>query len=110
MKHLTKEDLLLLSNKFIKNIPDPHNFKEHYQSFIIQKNRKSVKHSEIITCKPKTFQNLNIVDIKSIITEHPQTSHKLSKPIRQAEKVGSNSSLNNDTKKSENFLNEKISK
>ena len=47
------------------------------------------------------------IDTKSIITEHPQTSHKLSKPIRQAEKVGSNSSLYSDTKKRENSLNEK---
>ena len=28
----------------------------------------------------------NIVDIKSVITEHPKTSHKLSKTIRQTEK------------------------
>ena len=34
-----------------------------------------------------TFKNLNIVDIKSIITEHPKTSHKVPKTIRQAEKV-----------------------
>ena len=34
-----------------------------------------------------TFKNLNIVDIKSIITEHPKTSHKVSKTISQAEKV-----------------------
>ena len=99
MKHLTKKDLLSLANKLIKNIPDPRNAKEHYQSFIIKKNRKSVKQSEIITYQPKTFENPNIVDIKSVITEHPKTSHKLSKTIRQAEKVGSNSSLYSDTKK-----------
>ena len=28
-----------------KNIPDPRNTKEHYQSFIIMKNRKSLKQS-----------------------------------------------------------------
>ena len=38
------------------------------------------------------------VDIKSVIAEHPKTSHKLSKTIRQAEKVSSNSSLYSDTK------------
>ena len=54
--------------------PDPHNGKEHYQSFMIKKN-KSVKQSEIITYQPKTFQIPNIVDIKSVITEHPETSH-----------------------------------
>ena len=31
--------------------------------------------------------------MKSVITEHPKTSHKLSKTTRQAEKVGSNKSL-----------------
>ena len=40
-----------------------------------------------------------MVDIKSIITDYPKTLHKLCKTIRQAEKVGSNSSLYSDTKK-----------
>ena len=35
MKRLNKKDLLLLTNKLIKKIPDPRNAKEHYQSFII---------------------------------------------------------------------------
>ena len=39
--------------------------------------------------------------------EHPKISHKLSKTIRQAEKVGSSSSLYNDTKKVKKFLNKK---
>ena len=91
---------MLLANKLIKNILDPCNAKEHYQSFIIKKNRKSVKQSEIITYQSKAF---NIVDIKSVITEHPETSQKLSKTIRQAEKVGSNSSLYSDIKKVEIF-------
>ena len=39
--------------------------------------------------------------------EHPKTSHKLSKTVRQAEKVGSNNSLYSNTKKCENFLKEK---
>ena len=80
-------------------MPDPRNAKEHYQSFIRKKNTKSVKQSEIITYQPKTFENPNIADIKSVITKHPKTSHKLFKTIRQAEKVGSNSSLCSDTKK-----------
>ena len=29
----------------------------------------------------------NIVDIKSAIIDHPKTSHKLSKTVKQAEKV-----------------------
>ena len=58
-----------------------------------------VKQSEIITYQSKTFENPNIIDIKSIIREHPKTSHKLFKTIKQAEKVGSNSSFYSDTKK-----------
>ena len=69
----------------MEEIPDPLNAKEHYQSTIRKKNSKSVEITE-------TFKNPNIVDIKSVITEHPETSHKLSKTIRQAEKLGSNSS------------------
>ena len=68
MKHLNKKSLLLLANKLVKNIPDSGNAEEYYQSFIIKKNRKSVKQSEIISYQTKTF---DIVDIKSVITEHP---------------------------------------
>ena len=96
---------MLLANKLIEKTSDPRNAKEHYQSFIRKKKKKSVKKSEIITDQTKTFENPNIVDI--IITEQPKTSHKLSKTIRQAKKVGFNSSLYSDTKKGENFLNEK---
>ena len=60
MKILRKNDLLLLGNKLIEKIPDP-----HYQSFIRKKNTKSVKQSEIITYQLLiTFEKPNIVDIK----------------------------------------------
>ena len=62
------------------------------KSFIRKKNRKIVKQSEIISYQPKPFENPNI-------TEHPKTSHKLFKTIRQAGKVGSNNSLYSDRKK-----------
>ena len=39
MKQLKKKDLLLLANKLIEKISDPHNAKEHYQTFIRKKNR-----------------------------------------------------------------------
>ena len=42
---------------------------------IIKKKRKSVKQSGIITYQPKES---DIVDIKSVITKHLKTSHKLS--------------------------------
>ena len=97
MKHQKKK--FFFATKSIEKIPDRRNDKEHYQSFIRMKNTKSVKQLKIITQQPKTCENPNIVDIKSVITEHPNTSHQLSKPIRQAEKVGSNSSLYSDIKK-----------
>ena len=75
--------------------------------FLKKKNRKSVKQSEIITYQPKSFVNPNSVVIKSVITEHPKTSHKFSKAIRKGEKVGSNSSFYSETSKGGNFLNEK---
>ena len=86
MKRLKKKDLLLLANKLIEKIPGPCNAKEHYQSFIRKKNTKSVKQSIIIIYQPKTFENRNIADIKSIITEHLKNSHKLSKTTRQVGK------------------------
>ena len=61
-----------------------------------------MKQSKIIAQQPKTFGNLNIFDITSVIIERPKTSHKLNKATKQTEKVsqvGSNSSLYNDTKK-----------
>ena len=49
MKLLKRKDLLLLANKRIEKTPDPRNAKEHYESLLKKKNRKSVKQSEIIT-------------------------------------------------------------
>ena len=74
MKHLKKKIYCL-----VKNICDLRNANKQYQSFIRKKNRKSVKQSEIITYQPRTFQNSNIVDIKSVFTEHPKTSKTIYK-------------------------------
>ena len=87
---------------FNEKIRDAFNVKEHCQSFIRKKNTKSIKQSKIINQQPKTCENSSIIDIKSAIIEHPQTSNNLSKTIRQTGKVsqvGSNSSLYSDTKK-----------
>ena len=81
MKNIKKKYLLLFASQLVENIPDPLNTKGHYGPFIIKKNGKSV----------------DIVDIKSISTEHSETSHKLPKTIGQFEKVGSDSSLYSDT-------------
>ena len=67
MKRLKKRDLLLCAKKLIEKVPDPRNAKEHYESFVGKKNRKSVKQSETITYQPKTFYT---VDIKSVIRKH----------------------------------------
>ena len=107
MKHFKKKDLLLLANKLIEKISDPCNGKKHYQSFIRMKNKKSIKRSEIITYQLKTFENPNIVDIKAIITEHSKASHILLETIKQAEKVGSNSSLYSDKRKRKYFKRKK---
>ena len=96
MKRLKRKDLLLLANKLLEKVPDPYNAKEHYESFLRKKSGKLVKQSEIITYQQKTFDT---VDIKSDITEHPKTLHKLCKTIKKGEKVASNSSLYSDTKK-----------
>ena len=34
IKRVKKKDLLLLANKLIEKMPDPHNAKEHYSPFI----------------------------------------------------------------------------
>ena len=66
LKRSNKKELLLFA-------------KQHYGSFLRNKNKKSVKQSEISTYQPKTFQIPNTVDMKSVITEHPKIAHKLSK-------------------------------
>ena len=99
MNETLEKKCFFSAKKLTEKIPDHRNAKEHYKSFKRKKNTKSGKNSKINTYQPKSFENPNIVDIKSVITEHPKTSQKLSKTIRQAKKVGSNSSLYNDTKK-----------
>ena len=54
---------------------DPCNAKEHYQLFIFNKKRKSVKELEIFTYQTKIFQNPENAAIKSVITEHRNTRH-----------------------------------
>ena len=68
-------------NTWSKKISDLGIGKKNYQSLIRKKNTKSVKQSWIITYQQKTFKYSSNVDIKLIITEHPKTSHKLSKTI-----------------------------
>ena len=46
-----------------------------------------VKRSRIITQQPKFVENSNIINLAPATVEHLNTSHKLSKIIRQAKKV-----------------------
>ena len=46
-----------------------------------------MKQSKIIIQQLKAIENPNTFYIKSVIIEHPKTSHKLSKTIRQAENI-----------------------
>ena len=105
---LEKKDLFLLASRLKEKVNDPRNAKEHHESFLRKKNKKSVKQSAIFTYRPNTFQNPNFVDIKLDITEHPKTSQKLSNTIRKGEKVDSNSTLYSDPKKSQIFWTEKM--
>ena len=94
-----KKDLLLLATKLIVKKADPSN------SYLKEKkNAKLVKGLKIIIQQLKATENPNIVYIKSVIIEHPKTSHKLTPTIRQAKKVcqvgfckSSNSSLNRES-------------
>ena len=67
MECLKKKDLPLLANKLIEKIPDACNAKEYHESFLKSKIKKLVKQSKIITQKPKTMENPNINDIKSVL-------------------------------------------
>ena len=89
-----KKGIAVACKQFTQQIHDT--AKKHYQSLKIKKTTQSVKQSEVINYR-KSFENTNIVDIKSIITEHQKT-------IRKSEKVGSNSSLYSNTERNESFL------
>ena len=51
------------------------------------KKKKLVKLSKVIAQQQKTIANPIIVHIKSSIIQHPKSSHKLCKTIKQAEKI-----------------------
>ena len=97
----------MLATKLTK-IPDLSNSTEYYR-----RNKISVKQSKITTQQLKSIESLNILDIKWVTIGHPKTSQKLSKTIRQAEKVsqiGSGKISNTPfivTQKSAKFLSEK---
>ena len=78
----------------IEKVTDAKSAKEYYKSYLKRKYTKLTKRSKIITQQPKTMENPNRVvlnqllkNIIKVIKEHQKTSHKLSKTIREAEKV-----------------------
>ena len=71
----------------MKEAPAASYDKENYKPFLNNKNKKLVKRSKIIAQLPKTIGNPKLIDIKSVTTEHPKTSRKLSKTIRQTKRV-----------------------
>ena len=85
MKSLKR--FVVACNQINRRTTWPRNDKGTLPTFVKKEDTKSVKESKIMTQQPKTFENSNIFDIWSVIIEHPKTSHKLSKTIRQAEKV-----------------------
>ena len=91
MKRLKIKNLLLLAKKLIEKVSDPPNTKEHYISFLTKKNTKNLLHCCYKIRYYRTSKNF---------TQIIQT-------IKKGEKIGSNSSLYNYTKKCANILNEK---
>ena len=70
LKKKTAARFVVAFKQINEKIPDPRNVKEHDQSFIRKENTKSINQSQITTYQLNTF---DIVDIKSVITEHPKT-------------------------------------
>ena len=55
---LQKKIIILFATKLTKEIPDPVNAKEYYQSYLKTKNKKSVKRPKIFTRQPKLIKKL----------------------------------------------------
>ena len=64
MEYQKKKTYNCLQLYQLKKIPNSCDAKEYYQSFVRQKNTKSVKESKINTQQSKAFENPNTVDIK----------------------------------------------
>ena len=93
----------IFCNQINKNMPDPTNPKEYYQSYLKRKDAKVLKRSKTITQQPKTLEIPNIVDIKSVLIEHPKTGNVENVPLESGAGKNSDSPLYSETKKSENY-------
>lgn len=65
-----KKYLLLIAAKLVEKVLDSSYAKEYYKLFLKNKNKKLVKQPKIITQQPKTTENSNIIDVKSVAIEH----------------------------------------
>ena len=108
IKYQRKKDLLWLAIKLTVKIPDATNAKLNYQFYVKRENTKLVGQSEITI----TNNYSTTVDIKSVTIEHPKTSHKLSKTMRQGEKKSYTGfcKSSNSPLYSKNLLNAKLAK
>ena len=110
MKYQKKKDFLLLATKVIKKIGMLVMLKNTINHFWETKTQ-NWWNDLIVTQQSKTIENPNITDIKSVSIEHPKTSRKFSKIIRQTKKVSqvgcagknSTSPLYDETTKSKSF-------
>ena len=59
MKDKKEKDLVSFSRKLIEIVSDPSNAKQYYQTFLKNKNKKSMKRWKIITQQQKTIENSN---------------------------------------------------
>ena len=75
--------MLLLATELIEKILDSSYAKQFYKLFLTNKNKKLVKQPKIFTQQPKTTENSNIIDVKSVTIEHSKDL----KIIRYYEKV-----------------------
>ena len=86
MKHQNKKDLIL----FVIKLKERSDSSEGYcKSYLKKKTQKTI---EI-----KNYRKPNIVDIKSVIKEHPKNLHKLSRAIRQAKNISNVSGANENS-------------
>ena len=74
MKYVKRNNLLLLANKLIEEVPDSRNAKEHYESFPRKKSRNSVKQSEIISYQLSILltENLLLQNIQKLHINYPR--------------------------------------
>ena len=83
MIKVQKKRFTVSQNQIDWKISDTTNIKECYQSYLKKKNDKTIKKN---CSKTKNYRKFKIVHIKIATIEHPKTSQKLSKTIKETKK------------------------